>query len=241
MQFVYELVIRYHLSKHEQDILLYIAEHISEQPKLPIRDVAHATFTSSSTIFNLAKKMHFSGYSELLFFMKDKVVQENHMKQQVEQLSTVTIPTLVTEKQIEMFHHLLAENIKQNGEIYIVGLGFSNQTAQYIHDRFLLNHIKAVVTAHFQVIFHTEVPKLIIFISESGINQQLVKMMQSTVQHGQQSILFSSGIETPLSHDASLFIPVMKDETQRLHFTPMSMLTFDYLLDSYLSSPSIPQ
>ncbi|MCY3054539.1 winged helix-turn-helix transcriptional regulator [Aerococcus sp. CDC-944-U94] len=58
------IISKYHLTDTEVDILKHL---IQSDAKLTIRELAEKAYVSPATIIHLAKKMNFSGYSELLF------------------------------------------------------------------------------------------------------------------------------------------------------------------------------
>lgn len=58
------------LNENERYIAKYIMEHIEECQEIAITDLAEKTLTSKSTILRFAKKLQFSGFSELKYFLK---------------------------------------------------------------------------------------------------------------------------------------------------------------------------
>lgn len=58
------VITKFHLTPTEINILTYLTQAPAQ---ITIRELAEKTFVSPATIIHLAKKMHFSGYSELLF------------------------------------------------------------------------------------------------------------------------------------------------------------------------------
>lgn len=62
---------KYQLNKTESQILAYMNDHRVELKNLGIREIAKKSFVSTATIINMAKKMNFTGYSELVFYISE--------------------------------------------------------------------------------------------------------------------------------------------------------------------------
>ena len=62
------------LNDTEQQILSYLEFHSDQILDIRIQKVAEDNYTSTSTVFRLAKKMGFSGYKELTYYFPVKKV-----------------------------------------------------------------------------------------------------------------------------------------------------------------------
>jgi len=61
------LIDKYQLNDSEAEVLRFMKKNRQSLKTIGIRDVAKATYVSTATIINMAKKIGYSGYSELVF------------------------------------------------------------------------------------------------------------------------------------------------------------------------------
>ena len=61
------------LTDNELQILDYLLANTAAIDGLPLREIAKAIYTSPATIVRLAQKLGFSGYLELLYFLKNRL------------------------------------------------------------------------------------------------------------------------------------------------------------------------
>lgn len=157
----------HHLSDIDNKILNSVLEKIKNgNNRIPIRDVADETFVSTTTIINLAKRMGFDGYSDMIFSLKQAV-----SKQVTYDLSYGL--SNITESKLEKIDELV-ENIIKSKKIYIVSLGFSTIVASYFIKRLSTLDILAYDGAPEDNILNVVEPSVVIFISKSGETEDLI-------------------------------------------------------------------
>lgn len=61
------------ISESEQHILTYLVSHTDKIEGVPLRKIAQELYTSPATLVRLAQKLGFSGYLELLYFLKNRL------------------------------------------------------------------------------------------------------------------------------------------------------------------------
>ncbi|MGL5042334.1 MAG: MurR/RpiR family transcriptional regulator [Culicoidibacterales bacterium] len=229
MHFIKELVISHNLNSIEQTILTYTYDHCLDVERLSIRTVAFATFTSTTTIFKTAKKLGFIGYSELLFeFRKQRLnTAQKHSSQlpplQIDALSAYT----------NDFTQLLLKH--RNTRIFLLGIGYSEIAIKYLQDKLQNSGFNAVITTHLQIIFnHQFNDSLLIVISESGKNTRLLELVENAKSLELDILSFTTNPNSPIALASLLHCPIIiPDEHLNLKaFTPITMLLFDYLLQS---------
>ncbi|MGL4389708.1 MAG: MurR/RpiR family transcriptional regulator [Carnobacterium maltaromaticum] len=231
MNVIQDLIIVHNLDILEQNILIYLDEHLTTDHKLPIRTVAKANFTSTTAVFNLAKKLGFDGYSELLYFLKNQkqaiLMPTNEQVQQL--VFSANFQNL--ENDIAHFGELLEAHRDQ--KIFLLGFGFSHVAALYMQDKLLHAGFNALVTTHFQVLFNAESQdNLLIVISESGKNIRLIEIVETAVAMKLDVISFSSDETAPIAKLSNLpcIVHSRSQDVQLKNFAPLAMLLFDYLL-----------
>lgn len=63
----YKLVNKYKLTETETKILDYLLNNIEDALNWNVRDVARNNFSSPATVMKLAKKMHYTGYIDMVY------------------------------------------------------------------------------------------------------------------------------------------------------------------------------
>lgn len=179
---------KYHLTHTEQNILKYLVANIDRD--LTIRTLADETHVSAALIIKMAKKMSFSGYTELWYHIRQT-------KQNFEKLQKNT----AVKNHGESFLQIITEY--QDKLIAIVGIGYSNNIAQYIADYFNLYGFRSTANFHHQFLrqsFSKEL--LIIFVSNSGSTKELYEYASEAKQYGIDYILLTGNPNSEIQNQA---------------------------------------
>lgn len=121
------------LSKTEVNVLRFIQNNPEQCIREGIRTVAEHCYSNPSSLVRLAKKLKFSGWLELVYFIK----------------FNITMPKLDVTNDINFMNVQPAENQSQllnrlqHDRILIHGSGFSQLIAQYIYNKFLVIGVNA--------------------------------------------------------------------------------------------------
>lgn len=113
----------------ERGILSYILSHQQEVAGSSVQAVAQRTFTSTSSIMRLTKKLGFSGFAELKYFLRSCLAeaepeagtdllaaQREDLQSTLEHLERVEIEPII-------------QRIHEAGSVYCLGTGFAQRTA----------------------------------------------------------------------------------------------------------------
>lgn len=186
------IVEKYNLTEVEESILIYMRDHPGK--KLRIRELAEKTFVSAATIINLAKKMNLSGYSELLFYF-EREKDEFERKQLHE----------IVELYGQQFYEILKKYQKKL--IVVIGIGYSNNIANYIAEFFNLFGLRAVSNTHNEFFRQSNSGEIvIIFISNSGNTSELMHMAEKAYNNNIEYILFTGNKMARISKNANFTI-----------------------------------
>lgn len=121
------------LSKTEVTVLRFIQNNPEQCIREGIRTVAEHCYSNPSSLVRLAKKLKFSGWLELVYFIK----------------FNITMPKLDVTNDINFMNVQPTENLAlllnrlQHDRILIHGSGFSQLIAQYIYNKFLVIGVNA--------------------------------------------------------------------------------------------------
>ncbi len=224
------LVAIYNLNQTDQAILLFLDTHQSELKKIGIRDVAHACYTSTTTIMNVAKKMHFSGYSELVF----RIMEANTQPQTIDDAS-------LTASSIQQFCQLVAKH--QQDLITIVGSGFSQNIANYMNDTLNFHFIRSITTPFLELIKETSAHQqnLLLFVSHSGEEKKLNELAAEAAQCQVDIISFVGSKQSTLAQLSTLTIstdsysPFSSKSAKPQVFFGKTLIQFEILISQFLN------
>lgn len=121
----------------EKNVLDYIDNYQDDMRKLTIQTLADETFTSKSTIFRLAKKLGFNGYTDMIYHLSSQQDSEDNIDVE-NYISNLSISMqkifMQNEKLIEIFKQRI-ENKDQS--LYIIGTGYSGIIGEYMYKKIL--------------------------------------------------------------------------------------------------------
>lgn len=179
---------KYQLTHTEQNVLAYLLDHMERE--LTIRNLADETHVSTALISKMAKKMGLSGYTEMLYYIRQT-------KQNFEKLQQNDI----VKKHGAAFLEILKEY--QNKLIAVVGIGYSNNISNYMADYFNLYGFRATSNFHHQLLresFKKEL--LILFISNSGNTEELYQYAKEASKQGVDYILITGNPNAKMQKNA---------------------------------------
>jgi len=165
------------LSKTEVTILQYIQTNPELCLRQGIRSVAEQCYSNPSSLVRLAKKLKFSGWLELVYFIK----------------FNITLPKLDVTNDIEFMNIQPPEQLDpllhrlQKERILIHGSGFSQLIAQYIYNKFL-------------------VIDSIWIISKSGRSSSALSWLNALKDKNTELVCFTGDYQSPLAQAANTAI-----------------------------------
>lgn len=185
-----EIVNKYNLNIDETNIVKYLYENKENLREIGVRKVSADNYVSTTMVIKLAKKLGFSGYSELIFNIINS--SENHYNDQN-----------LTEKQIDEFSKLIAKH--KDSRIMILASGFSQNIANFMSELLNLYNFRATSNNHLELLTK-ENDILVIYVSSSGDTQVLVELAEKLNQEKIDSIAFVSSKTSLLNKYATLTI-----------------------------------
>lgn len=230
---------KYNLNETEKAILLFLEKHTEDIKSVGIRGVAKNCYTSPATIVNLAKKMNFSGYSELVFKLKENKLIDNEI------ILSKTTNTLYYEKlaqdYLKEFKQIMDDYRDKN--IMILGSGYSQIIANYINESLILNGFRSISNSHLELIkkdFAKET--LLIIVTESGETSRLKELVKQATENNIEVLSFLGNDHSTISNYSRLAIATHNDvqfsnTPHEPHlFYGSVLLVFEILLSKYLRS-----
>ncbi|EOH75290.1 MurR/RpiR family transcriptional regulator [Enterococcus malodoratus] len=222
------LIDKYQLNDSEAEVLRFMDKNRDSLRDLGIRDVAKASYVSTATIVNMAKKIGYSGYSELVFAYGSR-----H--------STISLPKHFSNEERDEFIRLLSDY--RNKRIMILGSGFSQNIANHFSETLNLYGFRATANSHLEFLREqVERDVLIFIISNSGDTFRLAELAKMAKDHHIDLIAFVGEKKSRIGQLATLTIstdtytPRVLSEYQPNLFFGTTLNQFEILLSEALSA-----
>ena len=176
------------ISESEQHTLTYLVSHTDKIEGVPLRKIAQELYTSPATLVRLAQKLGFSGYLELLYFLKNRLNRQMTTEAAINyQINTEGIAA-----SIDAIKEIYAQN--NDKFITIYANGFSGIIAEYLHKKMLVNGIKTLLVSASDsggiISNNIDNISMLITISKSGETQKVLEKMQLANDHQIPTVLF---------------------------------------------------
>lgn len=213
------------LTVSEKKVLKYIIDHVQEIPYLHIEDLSKKVFVSKTVIINLSKKLGFSGFKELKFYINNQLLIniKDESKYNIESVKAslekniLKSLNLIVEKDIKNS----AKILKNANNIFIVARGTSKSVGYYLeHLLFSLGMYCFFINDYnLSEIFTRLVNEndVVIFISLSGNTKKIIEAARQVHLNNAQIISLTGFQENNLTtySDYNLYCYTEKVDTTK--------------------------
>lgn len=222
------LIDKYQLNDSEAEVLRFMKKNRQSLKNIGIRDVAKASYVSTATIINMAKKIGYSGYSELVFALGNSQ-------------SDITMPSTFSNEEKEAFIHLMSAY--RDKRIMILGSGFSQNLANYFSESLNLYGFRATANSHLEFLRQQVQQDILFFIiSNSGDTVRLAELAKIANDHFIDVIAFVGqknskiGTLATLTISTETYIPQKISDYQPNLFFGTTLNQFELLLSAALKA-----
>jgi DNA-binding MurR/RpiR family transcriptional regulator len=203
-----------YLTDLEKTVVNKIHSHILEGEKVSIDVIAKESFVSKGTIVKLAKKLGYSGYSEMYYILmasnrKQKTVDFSYMNQQVENEATRANIDLL----VELLHEY------RGAKIHFDSIGLCDAAKDYYLQTLLMFGFDAVSSYHFAA-FHKDSPGLFCFMSFSGSRFEILDRVHAAKDNGFKVLALTATKDSPLGAAADYTIEVAGERSRDKIYKP---------------------
>ncbi|RHW51196.1 hypothetical protein DS831_04000 [Bombilactobacillus bombi] len=197
-----EVINRYedNLTKTDKEILKFIISNKKDATSLKITELAKKTFSSPSSLTRLAKRLNFSGFSELKYFLENTTDNKTYTAlDSITKLKNDIEDTIKLILQIDM-KPIITTMVKANN-IFVYGTDWGEQVAAQLLVRNFLAITKKIIfipsiTELKWCTKHISKNDLLILISYSGEDNELKDVIRMVNLSKTPSISI-----TPISHN----------------------------------------
>lgn len=220
------------LTELENNILNKINYYINENKRVNIETIAKDCFVSKGTIVKLAKKMGFSGYSEMYYVTlasRNKSLSADYYGMKG------TFENNKAQDYVNALCDLLWRY--RDSKIYLDSLGICDSARDYYLQKLLIFGFNAFNSYHFEA-FHVQNPGLYLFFSYSGNNSTIIEKVKVAIDNGFNVIAFTANENSLLKNLANYTIVVSgnrsdKENYQPNLFTANLIILFELVLSEY--------
>lgn len=169
------------LTNTDFNVLNYLIAHKEKVQNQSIHDIARNIYVSSASIVRLAKKLGFSGFSEMKYYMKSELEDNSEeFKSSISLLEQDIQDTLnlISEQNLQP----ICEQIKHAKRIFCYGTDWGEKNAaSYLSRNFLayniFMHQFPSITEFLWTLDQIEENDLVIILSFSGNNEELKRLI----------------------------------------------------------------
>jgi len=180
---------------------LLVLNYIQDNPELclkeGVRSVAEKCYSNPSTLVRLAKKLKFSGWLEMVYFIK----------------FNITMPRRDVTNDVDFMNIQPAESLDtllqslSHEKILIHGSGFSQLIAQYIYNKFLVTGVNASLALwpDYEILEQKTAAKFdsIWIISKSGRSSSALNWLKALENKNINIVCFTGDYQSPLAAQAN--------------------------------------
>lgn len=203
-----------HLTEVEKNILNRIHYYISKKTKAKIEQVAQDCFVSKGAIVKLAKKLGYSGYSEMYYVT---FANMNHTSGE----NFFAVNTLTSEYEISQnaskFSELLYEFRERR--IRIDSLGYCDSARDYYIQKLQTFGFNSMSCYHFAS-FSKEKAGLYIFMSYSGTRAEILEKVRIAKEYGEYVLALTNNPKSPLANAADIFFEINGVQSENHNYKP---------------------
>ncbi|HCR3983309.1 TPA: MurR/RpiR family transcriptional regulator [Kluyvera ascorbata] len=186
------------LHKTEVSILDYIQNNTERCLREGIRSAATACHSNPSTLVRLAKKLGYSGWLEMVYFIKFNIAQPR--------LELTNDRNFMHIEPANKIHDLFA--LIENAKLLIHGSGFSQLVAQYVYNKFLVTGVNASLSLwpDYEILEQkTATPwECIWIISKSGRSTSTLNWLNALKNKNIKLVCFTGDHNSPLAQAADI-------------------------------------
>lgn len=220
----------------ENTVLEYINNNQESLKDMTIQKLADETYTSKSTIFRLAKKLGFDGFTDMIYHLsrQQAKVDNAEVDTYIENLST-SIQKIFLQNEVNLMD--FRNRTKQEEQsIYIIGTGYSGIIGEYMYKK-ILGQGKLVYYsngADTNALFLNNLHRIsdIICISKSGETELVNSKAQIAKEKGIGVISFTRSDDNSLAKISDITFTI--DDNQFLDRNNINPTQFYSMLLLYL-------
>lgn len=231
------------LTDMEKTIIQYSTSHLKKFYTMSIQELAQNTFSSTSTIMRLCKKLHFDGFNEFKYFICYHADLKKEQNQDYYILNSIISKHVSDLKQtaFEIDKTQIEQTISyflQDKKLHFFARGLSYMPTFYMYNMLLsvdcncFFHIDPPLMYHAAA--HMDETDILIIGSSGGVTSPIVTAAATAKQHHAVVIAFCSDKTSPLFQIADICFYCMAENRRYKDIDAKSRLSIMFVMDLIL-------
>ncbi len=213
------------LSESEKRVCQYIVANMERVIDMSIYEVAEESYTSKTVVINTAKKVGFTGFTDMKYYIKQLLSERSTPIQKVkstQDFNTELVETakmtcnFVGEKELE----LTAEMILNSKTVYVAARGTSKSVANHLNHMLITIGIKSVLIDDYNLLTliaeRIDRNELMILISLSGETAKILDAARKVKTRNANLVAITSFTHNNLSRIADTNIFSLANDTDTI-------------------------
>lgn len=231
------------LTDLEKKIVEYIMNNPRKIQDSSASEIADAIYVSKTSIINLSKKLGFEGYSELRYYVKDYLKDNEKNKPNLsfeDMLDSINIEVTKTlSLQSKDNIKEIVKKILSSRIVYVIGRGASEPIANLLCSRLALLNVKAILIGDPNIIDvlgnSLALDESVIVMSLSGETERILTIAKTARARGVDVIALTSFTNNSLQKIANYNLFCFADDTQTKYNDLISRIGLHTLVQILIS------
>lgn len=231
------------LTDLEKKIVEYIMNNPRKIQDSSASEIADAIYVSKTSIINLSKKLGFEGYSELRYYVKDYLKDNEKNKPNLsfedilDSINTEVTKTLSLQSKDNIKE--IVKKILSSRIVYVIGRGASEPIANLLCSRLALLNVKAILIGDPNIIDvlgnSLALDESVIVMSLSGETERILTIAKTARARGVDVIALTSFTNNSLQKIANYNLFCFADDTQTKYNDLISRIGLHTLVQILIS------
>lgn len=221
------------LSDSEKRVCQFIIANVKRIEKMNVYSIADEAFSSKTVVINTAKKLGFTGFTDMKYYIKQYLENESVQKKKMkspqdfnsELIETVKMTcNFVGQQELEN----TAKAILHSNTVYVAARGTSKSVAQHLNHVLITIGIKSVLIDDYNLLSlvaeRIDKRELMILISLSGETSKIVDAAKKVKAKNATLVAITSFTHNSLSKLADTNIYCVTNETDTIHDDSISRI-----------------
>lgn len=205
------------LTTAEKRVCNFIVENRDKVICMHINELAEKTFTSKTVVINMAKRLGFSGYADVKYYLRSLVDSDKKQSSELDILSIVKMSEGLLNLKLL---HLAAKYIKNATTVYVAARGTSKTCALYLNRLLVIAGVKCVLIDDYNLLtiaaHKVDKKELFILISLSGETAKILETAKIIQSRQAKIISITSFTNNSLSKLADINLFAASDSVDTL-------------------------
>lgn len=221
------------MSESEKKVCQYIIKNMDKVVDMSVYSVADAAFTSKTVVINTAKKIGFTGFTDLKYYIKQHIGDTKKTKTVVKSMQDFNTELIETTKMTcnfvgERELDTTASKILESKTVYIAARGTSKSIASHLNHMLITIGIKCVLIDDYNLLTliadRIDKNELMILLSLSGETAKIVDAARRVKARESSLIAITSFTHNSLSRMADISIYSLAQDTDTIDNDSISRL-----------------